>query len=74
MATSIYIFDSDKMFKRAKELEKRLEKVNRLDKPKHDNPKMKIDSYDTGRSGKRVLEALEINKSFGDLEIMLQRQ
>jgi len=62
--------DSDKMFKRAKELEKRLEKVNRLDKPKHDNPKMKIDSYDTGRSGKRVLEALEINKSFGDLEIL----
>ncbi len=51
--------DSDKMFKRAKELERRLSKVERLDKPKHGNDKMKIKNIDTSRSGKRVLEAFE---------------
>lgn len=59
--------DSDKMFKRAKELEKRLTKVERLDKPKHNNEKMKIYASDVSRSGKRVLEAYDISKSFGDL-------
>ena len=62
--------DSDKMFKRAKELERRLEKVERLDKPKHDNPKMKIKSGLGGRSGKRVLEAFHIDKSFDDLVLL----
>ncbi|AIO18775.1 putative ABC transporter ATP-binding protein [Candidatus Izimaplasma bacterium HR1] len=62
--------DSDKMFKRAKELEKRLAKIERLDKPKYDNDKMKLRNADTSRSGKRVLEALNINKAFGDLELL----
>jgi len=62
--------DSDKMFKRAKELERRLSKVERLDKPKYGNDKMKLKDIDTSRSGKRVLEAFNINKSFGDLELL----
>ena len=62
--------DSDKMFKRAKELEKRLEKIEKLDKPKYENTKMKIDSTHSTRSGKRVLSALNINKSFGDLHLL----
>ena len=62
--------DSDKMFKRAKELEKRLDKVERLDKPKYGNDKMKLKNTHTSRSGKRVLEAYDINKSFGDLELL----
>ncbi|MDC0559143.1 ATP-binding cassette domain-containing protein, partial [Candidatus Izimaplasma bacterium] len=62
--------DSDKMFKRAKELERRLSKVERLDKPKHANEKMKLKNIDTSRSGKRVLEAFNINKSFGELELL----
>lgn len=62
--------DSDKMYKRAKELEKRLTKIERLDKPKYGNTKMKLKSTDTSRSGKRVLEAFNINKSFGDLELL----
>ncbi len=62
--------DSDKMFKRAKELERRLSKVERLDKPKHSNSKMKLKNIDTARSGKRVLEAFGINKSFGELELL----
>lgn len=62
--------DSDKMFKRAKELEKRLSKIERFDKPKYGNDKMKMKNIDTSRSGKRVLEAFNINKSFGDLELL----
>ena len=59
--------DSDKMFKRAKELERRLEKIEKLDKPKYANDKMKLRNADTSRSGKRVLDAQSINKSFGEL-------
>lgn len=62
--------DSDKMFRRAKELEKRLEKVERLDKPKYGNDKMKLKNLTSSRSGKRVLEAYNIRKSFGDLKLL----
>ena len=61
--------DSDKMFKRAKELELRLSKVERLDKPKLGNNKMKMASSALSRSGKRVLEAYNISKAFGDLTL-----
>lgn len=62
--------DSDKMFKRAKELEKRLSKIERLDKPKYGNDKMKLKHIDTSRAGKRVLEAFNISKSFDDLQLL----
>jgi len=62
--------DSDKMFKRAKELERRLSKIDKLDKPIKDNPKMKISNTKIERSGKRVLEGFGISKSFGDLELL----
>jgi len=62
--------DSDKMFRRAKELEKRLTKIEKLDKPKYGNNKLKLKNTDTSRSGKRVLEAFNINKSFGELELL----
>jgi ATPase subunit of ABC transporter with duplicated ATPase domains len=59
--------DSDKMFKRAKELERRLEKIDRLDKPIKDNKKVKLRTSGSSRSGKRVLEATHIHKQFDDL-------
>jgi len=62
--------DSDKMFKRAKELERRLTKIERLGKPKHGNDKMKLKNYNSSRSGKRVLEAKHISKSFGELDLL----
>jgi len=61
--------DSEKMFKRAKELEKRLEKIERLDQPIKDPKKMTIDTK-TIRTGKRVLEARNIDKSFGELVLL----
>jgi len=66
--------DSDKMFKRAKELERRLVKIEKLDKPKHDNPKMKIQNSVIGRSGKRVLSASNIDKRFDDLILLVDAE
>lgn len=66
--------DSDKMYKRAKELERRLSKIQKLDKPKHDNPKMKIQNAIVGRSGKRVLSASNIDKSFDDLVLLVDAE
>lgn len=56
--------DSEKMYKRAKELEKRLEKVEVLDRPVLESQKIKLSSKDTERSGKIVLNIDELNKSF----------
>lgn len=62
--------DSDKMFKRAKELERRLEKIERLDKPKYENDKIRLRNSGENRSGKRVLVAHQINKQFEDLIVL----
>ena len=57
--------DSDKMYKRAKELEKRLEKIDRLDKPFIDKrtANFKINSME--RTGKEVVKVDCIEKSYG---------
>ena len=57
--------DSEKMYKRAKELEKRLDKVEVIDKPNMDTTKMKLNTYGINRSGKIVLDIDGISKSFG---------
>jgi len=62
--------DSDKMFKRAKELERRLEKIERLDKPKYENDKIRLHKTGKDRSGKRVLTAQHIHKQFDDLVVL----
>jgi ATP-binding cassette, subfamily F, member 3 len=59
--------DSEKMFKRAKELERRLDKVERLDQPIKDNPKMTLKNKDIPRSGKRILAANHMSKRFDDV-------
>jgi len=56
--------DSEVMYKRAKELEKRLEKIEVLDKPVLDQKKIKIDSSVENRSGKRVLLVEGLEKSY----------
>lgn len=62
--------DSDKMFKRAKELEKRLEKIEKLDKPSKQNNKLQIKNIQSSRSGKRVLEITGLSKQFDGKEIL----
>lgn len=61
--------DSEKMFKRAKELEKRLEKIEMLDKPVLDSRKVRFSSEMNNRSGKIVLEAVNISKAFADKKL-----
>lgn len=61
--------DSDKMYRRAKELEKRLDKIDPLDKPNMDTSKMKLDNRGIKRSGKIVVDIKDLGKSFKDNEL-----
>jgi ATP-binding cassette, subfamily F, member 3 len=63
--------DSEKMFKRAKELEKRLEKIEILDRPIFEKRKVRLDAQTNNRTGKMVLETEGLAKQFGD-KILLQ--
>ena len=63
--------DSDKMFRRAKELEKRLEKIDMLDRPIFEKRKVRLDAQANSRTGKIVLETERLSKHFGD-NVLLQ--
>ncbi|QUI23553.1 ABC-F type ribosomal protection protein [Vallitalea pronyensis] len=56
--------DSDKMYKRAKELEKRLEKMEKLDKPVLEKTKIKLSQKAINRTGKEVLTLRDVKKGF----------
>ncbi|WP_326908680.1 ribosomal protection-like ABC-F family protein [Sedimentibacter sp. MB31-C6] len=56
--------DSNKMFKRAKELEKRLDKVEVKNKPVLNNRKIRLNQINTNRSGKIVVETKDVCKAF----------
>jgi ATPase subunit of ABC transporter with duplicated ATPase domains len=62
--------DSEVMFKRAKELEKRLEKIEVMKRPILDKRKIRLNNNATGRSGKIVLELTNVCKSFGDRSLL----
>ncbi|MDF2845526.1 MAG: abc-f [Herbinix sp.] len=58
--------DSEVMYKRAKEIEKRLEKIDVLDRPILSKRKIRLNQTEVGRSGKIVIEAVNLKKSFGE--------
>ena len=58
--------DSEKMYKRAKELEKRLEKVEVLDRPTLENSKIRLSADNVSRSGKIVLNVENLSKCFSN--------
>ncbi|ABX42291.1 ABC-F family ATP-binding cassette domain-containing protein [Lachnoclostridium phytofermentans] len=62
--------DSDKMFKRAKELEKRLEKMEVLGRPVLDSKKVRFNQDIVNRTGKFVLEVEDISKSFEEKTLL----
>lgn len=62
--------DNEKFFKRAESMQKRLDKVERVDKPLIDQPKIQLDFADTDRSGKDVVSIKGLCKSFGDKKIL----
>ena len=61
--------DSEKMYKRAKELEKRLDKVEVIDKPNGDNSKMKLNTQGINRTGKIVINIEDLSKQFADKKL-----
>ncbi len=64
--------DSEVMYKRAKELEKRLEKIEVLDKPMLENKNIQLTSAIDKRSGKQVLVVEGINKAFDDKNLIVE--
>jgi len=58
--------DSDKMYRRAKELEKRLEKIDELKKPIKDKKIKNFALSSSERTGKIVLDIKEASKSYGE--------
>ena len=57
--------DSEAMYKRAKVIEKRLEKVEVLERPKLGKRKIRLNQAESERSGKRVVEMEAVRKSYG---------
>ena len=62
--------DSDKMFKRAKELEKRLEKIEKLDKPVLNSRRIRFNQDNADRSGKIVVKTEDISKSYENVSLL----
>lgn len=62
--------DSEKMFKRAKELEKRLEKIEVMKRPIFEQRKIRLNQNAIGRSGKMVLEVNALGKGFDGLRLL----
>ncbi|PKM93458.1 MAG: ABC transporter ATP-binding protein [Firmicutes bacterium HGW-Firmicutes-1] len=62
--------DSDKMFRRAKELEKRLEKIDVLNRPIFEKRKVRLGGNMVSRTGKIVLETKGLSKGFGDKNLL----
>ncbi len=56
--------DSDKMYKRAKELEKRLEKIEKINKPVVDKKTADFHIDNVSRTGREVIKVENIEKSF----------
>lgn len=58
--------DSDKMYRRAKELEKRLEKIDELKKPIKDKKIKSFSLNSSERTGKIVFDIKDLSKSYGE--------
>ncbi|WP_291634318.1 ATP-binding cassette domain-containing protein [Clostridium sp.] len=61
---------NEKFFKRAESMQKRLDKVERVDKPLINQPKIQLDFAETDRSGKDVVSIKGLCKSFDQNQIL----
>jgi ATP-binding cassette subfamily F protein 3 len=61
---------NEKFFKRAESMQKRLDKIERVDKPLINQPKIQLDFADTDRSGKDVVSIRGLCKSFDQKRIL----
>ena len=61
--------DSEKMYVRAKEIEKRLDRVDRIDRPDEDKRRINLGLDGVARSGKIVLSLEGVAKNFRDKKL-----
>lgn len=62
-------FNREKSIKRAESREKKLDRIERIEKPEDINDRMKLSLEPDIESGKDVLSATGLSKSFGDLHL-----
>lgn len=58
--------DNNKFFRRAASIEKRLDKMERIDKPTLQRKNMQLDMNESGQSGKETIKANNLTKSYGE--------
>ncbi|GFP74080.1 ribosomal protection-like ABC-F family protein [Clostridium fungisolvens] len=58
--------DNNKFFRRAESIQKRLDKLEKIDKPVFDKQNMKLIFKATGRSGNETIKAEKLSKSYED--------
>ncbi|MEG0775700.1 ABC-F type ribosomal protection protein [Clostridium sp.] len=63
--------DNEKFFKRAASMQKRLDKMDKLDKPDMEKVNMKINITTKGRSGGEVIKVEGASKSFQEKELFI---
>lgn len=61
--------DNDKMFKKAKELEKRLEKLDKIEKPKFDDNQMNLSFEKNQNRSKEVIRIENLSFAYGEQEL-----
>lgn len=61
--------DSDKMYRRAKEIEKRLDKVEVVDRPNLETSKIRLNNKSIQRTGKIVLKIESLSKHFANKKL-----
>lgn len=62
--------DNEKFFKRAASMQKRLDKIQRVDKPVTDQPKIQLNFSDTDMSGKDVVNIKGLYKNFEHKKVL----
>lgn len=58
--------DNNKFFKRAASIQKKLDKMDKIDKPIFERRNMRLDLKAAERSGKETIKAMGLSKSYGD--------
>ncbi|WP_042150098.1 ribosomal protection-like ABC-F family protein [Paucisalibacillus sp. EB02] len=58
--------DNNKFFRRAASIQKRLSKMERLDKPVLERKNMRLTMSESERSGKETIKATDLTKSYGE--------
>ncbi|KGR79215.1 ribosomal protection-like ABC-F family protein [Ureibacillus manganicus] len=58
--------DNNKFFRRAASIQKKLDKMDRIDKPTFERRNMRLNLTATERSGNETIKAVELSKSYGD--------